>query len=77
MSNNNYHVLYRDKQWVIERENAERASATFDNKEDALRRGKELAKKSGGELRIHGMDGKIQNSNSYGNDPNPPKDRKH
>ena len=25
---------------------------------------------------IHGKDGKIQNSNSYGNDPCPPKDKK-
>ncbi len=26
---------------------------------------------------IHGRDGKIQNKNSFGNDPCPPKDRKH
>ena len=29
------------------------------------------------ELIPHGKDGKIQNLNSYGNDPYPPKDTKH
>ena len=29
------------------------------------------------ELIPHGMDGKIQNPNSYGNDPCPPRDTKH
>jgi hypothetical protein len=77
MSDNNYHVVYRDDKWVVERANADRASATFDNKVDAQARGRELAKASGGELRIHGKDGKIQDSDSYGNDPNPPKDKRH
>jgi len=38
--------------------------------------GKELAKKDKVEFIPHGKDGKIQNPNSYGNDPNPPKDKK-
>jgi hypothetical protein len=28
-------------------------------------------------LVIHGKDGKIQDKDSFGNDPNPPKDTKH
>ena len=39
--------------------------------------GRELAKKEGLELIPHGIDGKIQNPNSYGNDPCPTKDTKH
>ena len=35
------------------------------------------AKKEGLELIPHGMDGKIQNPNSYGSDSYPPKDTKH
>ena len=32
----------------------------------------------GGEVRIHGTDGKIRNSNTIGKpDPNPPRDTKH
>jgi hypothetical protein len=41
---------------------------------------KELAANSGGgEVRIHGLDGKIRDSDTVkpGNDPNPPKDNKH
>jgi hypothetical protein len=39
--------------------------------------GRKEAMRDQTEHRIHNKDGKISNSNSYGNDPNPPKDRKH
>ena len=39
-------------------------------------RQKEKAKQEGSELIPHRKDGTIQNPNSYGNDPNPPKDTK-
>jgi len=48
-----------------------------DNKADALKIGKEIAKNQQSELTILGKDGKIQNKNGYGNDPFPPKDNKH
>jgi hypothetical protein len=63
--------------WDVKKNNAERASKHFDNKEDAMQWSKEKAKKDGAELIPHKRDGKIQNPNSYGNDPNPPKDKKH
>jgi hypothetical protein len=34
-------------------------------------------KRENAELVINGKNGKIQDSDSYGNDPNPPKDQKH
>jgi hypothetical protein len=46
-----------------------------DTKVDALKIGKKIAKNQ--QLTILGKDGKIQNKNSYGNDPFPPKDNKH
>ena len=49
----------------------------FETKADAMDWARELAKKEGLELIPHGMDGKIQNPNSYGNDPCPPRDTKH
>ena len=42
-----------------------------------MKAGRELAINQQAELIIHGVDGKIQNSNSYGNDPCPPRDTKH
>lgn len=44
-------------------------------KEQAVKEGRDVAKISGAEHVIHGLDGKIQDSNSYGNDPYPPKDK--
>jgi len=52
-------------------------TAKTDTKADALKIGKEIAKNRQSELNILGKDGKIQNKNSYGNDPFPPKDQKH
>lgn len=63
--------------WDAKKNNAERASKHFDKKEDAMQWSKEKAKKDGAELIPHKRDGKIQNPNSYGNDPNPPRDKKH
>jgi hypothetical protein len=36
-----------------------------------------VAKQNQSEVVIHGRDGKIRDSDSYGNDPNPPRDKKH
>lgn len=62
--------------WDVKREGANRASNHYDKKAEAEKRGRELAKGDGVEYIPHGKDGKIQNPNSYGNDPNPPKDTK-
>jgi hypothetical protein len=61
--------------WDIKKKNAERASRHFDKKQDAVDRGREISKNQKSELVIHGKDGKIQQKDSHGNDPNPPKDR--
>jgi hypothetical protein len=45
-------------------------------KEPAVERGAEQAKQRETEHVIHKKDGKIGEKNSYGNDPNPPKDKK-
>lgn len=36
-----------------------------------------LAQKNRSEVVTHGRDGRIRDSDSYGRDPNPPKDKKH
>ena len=36
-----------------------------------------IAKQNHSEVVTHGRDGKIRDSDSYGNDPNPPRDKKH
>lgn len=63
--------------WDAKSPHAIRSSKHFDTKKDALDWSRELAKKEGLELIPHSKDGKIQNPNSFGHDPCPPKDRKH
>lgn len=76
-SNNDYHVVPRDKGWAVQREGGERASSVHPTQKEAINTGRGLAQESHGELRIHGKDGRIRDSDSYGNDPHPPKDTKH
>lgn len=77
MSDNNYHVVPHDGAWAVRRENATRVSSTHTTQAAAIERGRDLAKQTKGELRIHRPDGKIRDSDSYGNDPSSIKDTKH
>ncbi|WP_141621409.1 DUF2188 domain-containing protein [Myxococcus sp. AB036A] len=45
-------------------------------KETAVEKGRSIARANEAEHVIHDKGGKIQQSNSYGNDPNPPKDQR-
>lgn len=62
--------------WNIKRGGASRSSGHFDTKQDAVNRGRDISRNQGTELRIHNRDGKIARSDSHGNDPCPPKDKK-
>ena len=78
----NYHVT-KDKgsgEWKAKREGAERVAGYYDTQAEAEKAAKEMSANSGGgEVRIHGLDGKIRDSDtvSPGNDPTPPIDKKH
>ncbi|TAK80413.1 MAG: DUF2188 domain-containing protein [Dehalococcoidia bacterium] len=81
MSNrNNRHIVPNPGGgWDVRKPNAARASAHADTKQAAEQRGREIVRNAGGgELRIHGLDGQIQDSDTVprGHDPNPPHDRK-
>ena len=72
-----HHIVYNSSRggWDVKRNNAERASAHFDTKEKAVAAGRIMSSNQGTELVIHKKNGKIQNPDSHGNDPCPPKDR--
>jgi len=55
--------------WQVKRPHAERASNVFDTKQEAIDRGRELAKKTHGELVIQRSDGTIGQKDSEGHDP--------
>ncbi len=45
-------------------------------KGNAVERGREIARDNKAEHAIHNKDGQISQKNSYGNDPNPPRDNR-
>jgi len=77
MAKRDVHVVPRDGGWAVRREGASRDSSHHDRKDAALGAGRDTAKRERVELVTHGRDGKIQDSDSYGKDPCPPRDKKH
>ncbi len=63
--------------WSVKKSGADKAARTFNNKDKAVVYAIKISKREGSEVVIHGRDGRIRDKSSYGNDPYPPKDRKH
>jgi hypothetical protein len=77
MAKKDIHVVPRDGGWAVRREGAERDSSHHGRKSDAMGAARDTARRERVEVVEHGRNGRIQDSDSYGNDPNPPRDRKH
>jgi len=58
--------------WGVECRGASRASGRFGTKDEAVQRGRELAKGQKGRLVIRKRDGTIQEERTYRKDPYPP-----
>ena len=77
----NYHVA-KDKdsgQWSVKKVGGQKASGLANTQKEAEKIAKGFSANSGGgEVRIHGLDGKIRDSDTVkpGNDPCPPRDTK-
>lgn len=77
---NRRHVVPRNGKWAVVAGGAARASSAHSTQTEAIARAKEVvANLGGGEVTIHGHDGKIRDSDTVapGNDPSSIKDRKH
>jgi hypothetical protein len=62
------------EKWKVKTEGAGRASGNFNNKDEAIQKAIEIAKKDKpSQVIIQKQDGKIQEERTYGNDPYPPK----
>lgn len=70
------HVVPHDKGWATRKEGSERVGGVYSTKDEALNHGRHQAQREKVELVIHRKDGTIQDSDSYGKDPFPPRDRK-
>ncbi|MFB3921976.1 MAG: DUF2188 domain-containing protein [Terriglobia bacterium] len=73
----NQHVVRRDDQWGVKREGADRAGSLHPTQREAIDVARRRAIRDGGEVVIHDRHGRIRDKDSYGHDPNPPKDTKH
>ena len=70
-------VPHRDGGWATKTEGAGRAGSKHQTQAAAIERARSQAIRQRTEVVIHRKDGRIHDSDSYGNDPNPPRDRKH
>lgn len=77
MSRDEHHVVPNSKRggWDVKRNGAQRASGHYETKADAMKAGREISRNQGTEFIPHRKDGTIQNPDSHGNDPCPPKDK--
>lgn len=75
MIKKNIHTVYSKdrKMWDNKKEGSNEPLSSHHTKNNALNKAESMAEKSNVEHFIHGKDGKIQERNSYGNDPFPPR----
>ena len=74
MARSTHHVVPNAKGgWDVKKGGSQRSSGHFNTKSEAVKAGREISKNQGTEFIIHGMNGRIQSSDSHGNDPCPPK----
>jgi len=71
------HIVPHKDGWASKKEGASRAGSVHATQRAAIERAREQAKREKTEVVIHRKDGKIRDSDSYGHDPFPPKDKKH
>ena len=71
------HVVPHGEGWATRKEGSQRVETTADTQRQAIERAREQAQREKVEVVIHRPDGTIRDSDSYGGDPNPPKDKKH
>lgn len=77
MSIRDKHVVPHDGKWAVRSPGASRVGSKHDTQQAAINAAVRGAKSAGSEVVIHGRDGKIRDKDSYGNDPCPPKDKRH
>lgn len=73
----NQWVSPRDGEWAVHGEGNERDTKRFPTQKEAADYARQIAINQESEVIIQRPNGKIRSKDSYGNDPNPPKDKEH
>lgn len=71
----NYHLTKKDGEWKFGKENSSKSIKNFDTKSSAMDYAKDYMNKNSGSLKIHGVDGKIQEERTYPKSKDPGKSR--
>lgn len=71
------HVVPNDGTWGVRGEGNSRLTSQHNTQAAAIEAARQIAQNQRSEVVIHRRDGRIRDKDSYGNDPCPPKDRKH
>lgn len=73
MAGKSQHVVQRDNGWAVRGEGNSRDTSHHATQAEAAEAARDIARRQGSEVLIHGRDGRIREKDSYGNDPFPPK----
>lgn len=73
----NQHVVPKDGGWAVKGAGNSKATSVHDTQGKAIDAARDIAINQKSEVVIHRPDGRIRDKDSYGNDPFPPRDRKH
>ena len=71
MSKPSQHVVPDNGGWAVRKSGASRASRVFETRYDAVTYARQLARKKGSTLYVHGRDGTIRERDNYGADSAP------
>jgi len=77
MAKKNQWVTVHPKGWAIKGEGNKRATKVTKTQKEAIGIAKKIAENQKSELYVQNRKGKIRSKDSYGHDPDPPKDREH
>jgi hypothetical protein len=73
MTRKNQHVVPHGDDWAVHGEGNQRPTSIHRTQSDAIAAARGIAINHRSEVVIHRPNGQIRDSNSYGNDPHPPK----
>ncbi len=77
MGKKNQHVVPSVKDWAVKGAGNDRATKIVPTQAEAIDIARSIAINNKSEVVIHRPDGTIRDKDSYGNDTNPPKDKRH
>lgn len=76
MARDTHRVMPHEDGWQVKRDGGKRASRVADTKAEAEKIGRQISRNQETELQVHRKDMTIERSDSHGNDPNPPRDKR-